>query len=274
MKRIKNQKETVISQFNLQAQNFDDWSITQNRNELQSFFDFSKLDKNDDLLELACGTGSFSLLAAEKLRSVTGVDITQKMISFGQQKADAMGLTNIKFICHDAEILPFSDDTYSATVCKSALHHMEEFEKVIAEMIRCTKPGGKISVQDITAYEDEYVNTYFEKLEKKIDASHYITLTKSQIFNCFNKVKIQGLFERFNDLNLHDYIGHAIQDKKNGRELAAHIELGLSDKRISEYLIRKTKISILEEKFLLYRESLTNKGDGDGKRSGDSETKN
>lgn len=68
-------------------------------------------------------------------------------------------------------------------------------------MIRCCMPGGKISIQDIRAYDDDYVNSFFEKLDKLIDISHNKTFTVSEFNRLYTANKIKKMAPCFlNDL--------------------------------------------------------------------------
>lgn len=49
------------------------------------------------------------------------------------------------------ERLPFADGAFEAAACLAALHHVEAPERVLAEMLRVTAPGGRIAVGDVTA---------------------------------------------------------------------------------------------------------------------------
>ena len=79
----------VKVQFNRQAQNFSDWSVTQNPRILQYLFDFSKMVQEDNLLDVACGTGAFSIFSGMRIKSVYGVDVSDGMIEIAKKQATA-----------------------------------------------------------------------------------------------------------------------------------------------------------------------------------------
>jgi len=58
-------KEIVKRQFDKQAQNFSNWSVTKNEAYMQAYFEFIDLQKKDELLDVACGTGEFSVSVQE-----------------------------------------------------------------------------------------------------------------------------------------------------------------------------------------------------------------
>jgi SAM-dependent methyltransferase len=51
----------------------------------------------------------------------------------------------------DYERLPFPDGSFAATGCLAVLHHAESPERVVAEMLRVTAPGGRAAIGDVAA---------------------------------------------------------------------------------------------------------------------------
>lgn len=70
---------------------------------------FSKLiiDENDSVLDLGCGEGSITLPLAKKVKMVTGVDSSPKMLELLNQRAQERGIENVKTI-----LKPLEDITY------------------------------------------------------------------------------------------------------------------------------------------------------------------
>jgi tRNA/tmRNA/rRNA uracil-C5-methylase (TrmA/RlmC/RlmD family) len=106
-------KEIVKRQFDAQAKSFSNWSVTRNEEYMQAYFEFIGLDRGDTLLDVACGTGEFSVFCARRIKGVHGIDISQGMIELAQKHAHANDLTNLTFECHDVEHIPCADDSFS-----------------------------------------------------------------------------------------------------------------------------------------------------------------
>ncbi len=70
-------KEIVKRQFDIQAKNFRNWSVTTNEVYMQAYFEFIDLSKVDELLDVACGTGEFSVFCARRIKRVNGIDISE-----------------------------------------------------------------------------------------------------------------------------------------------------------------------------------------------------
>ncbi len=109
------------------------------------------------------------------------------MIELAHKLAQNSGLANVAFECHDVERIPCADNSFSVVQCRSAFHHMEIYPTVFKEMLRGCERGGRLAVQDIMAYEDQKVNSFFEALEKEVDVSHNATLHRQEFVDLFDR---------------------------------------------------------------------------------------
>ncbi|CAL9361206.1 class I SAM-dependent methyltransferase [Streptomyces sp. enrichment culture] len=225
----------VIEQFNEGAEHFDSWSVTKDERMLRGLAEFCELSANDDLLDVACGTGALALYGARRVRSVTGVDISEGMIAVARRNAAERGLANTSFVCRNVERLDLEADRFSVVVSRSAFHHMARHREVFAGMVRCCRPGGRLCIQDVMAYGDEKKDRYFEEMERLIDRSHHLTYGKREFFELFkdNGVKVTGLFESESLLDFHDYVEHVAQTEDSRRAIGRLLTAGLADADIA-----------------------------------------
>ncbi len=232
------QNQTVREQFNKQAEKFAAWSVGKNIGYLQSYYEFCGIQPNDEILDVACGPGDFTIFLAKKVIKTQGVDISDKEIELAKKMASEFGLKNVNFDCSDVEVLPYKNNSFSIVICKSAFHHFQFPDKVFTEMIRCCKENGKISIQDIVTYEDEYVNEYFESLDKLIDVSHNITLNEKEFNQLYESNTIKNIrkFRLSVELNMNEYLEHAAQDDKSQFQIQEQLHAGLNDNKLTEYL--------------------------------------
>jgi ubiquinone/menaquinone biosynthesis C-methylase UbiE len=234
-------KNIIRQQFNIQADKFSNWAITRNIEYMKRYYEFCGIVKDDTLLDVACGTGEYAIFCAQKIKDVCGVDLSSKMIEVARKNASELQLENISFIAQDVFELPFESGRFSIVNSKSAFHHFNDYKTIIGEMKRCCENGGKISVQDIIAYENPEINDYFEKLESLIDISHNKTLSCdfiTQLFRDNDLVILRSHTININ-LNLHEYINHAVQTEERRKEINGLIDYGVNDTEITKYFIRK-----------------------------------
>ena len=81
------------------------------------------------LLDLACGTGGFSLQFAGKGMQVIGVDASENMLSVAAEKSAESGL-NILFLCQKAECLDLYGTVDGAVCCLDSLNHITDYKNL------------------------------------------------------------------------------------------------------------------------------------------------
>ena len=97
------------------------------------------------VLDLGCGDGTTALPAARLGADVLGVDIASNLVAAGNQRVKALGLTNIRFQEGDAcSLVDLKDKSFDLVVSIfGAMFAPKPFD-VAKEMVRVTKPGGRI----------------------------------------------------------------------------------------------------------------------------------
>jgi ubiquinone/menaquinone biosynthesis C-methylase UbiE len=106
-----------------------------------------KLDIADGLrvLDLGCGDGTTALPAAQLGADVLGVDIASNLVAAGNQRAKALGLTNCRFEEGDASDLhELPDEQFDLAISIFGAMFAPNPLDVAKEMVRVTKPGGRI----------------------------------------------------------------------------------------------------------------------------------
>ena len=97
-----------------------------------------KYIRNKDVLEIACGTGQFTLPLAPMSHSWIASDYSPKMV----EVADARCHGVAQFCIENAACLNFEDASFDVVFLANALHLMSEPEKVMREVFRVLRPDG------------------------------------------------------------------------------------------------------------------------------------
>ncbi len=101
--------------------------------------------KGLEVLDLGCGDGTTAVPAAQLGADVLGVDIASNLVAAGNARADALGLSNLKFQEGDASNLDeLEDERFDLVVSIFGAMFAPSPEDVAKEMVRVTKPGGRI----------------------------------------------------------------------------------------------------------------------------------
>lgn len=111
----------------------------------------SSLPKQSKILDVGCGSGRFSIGAAQLGFSVTGIDITPAAIEAANKKAKDLKLNNINFIIGDMTDIKFKDNEFDYVFCPrfsiNAVATFGKRRKAISEIIRTAKPGNTIYIE-------------------------------------------------------------------------------------------------------------------------------
>lgn len=103
--------------------------------------EFSK-HQGDKVLEIGCGTGSDLLQFARHGALVTGIDLTSKHVELARRRVGDLAVVYEA----DARQLPFEDGSFDYVYSHGVLHHSDEPEKIVREMFRVLRPGGRFNV--------------------------------------------------------------------------------------------------------------------------------
>ncbi len=113
---------------------------------------FAKLEAGATVLDIGCGAGLDSLIAAKRLRStgrVVGLDFSAAMLARAHHNALTTGFANIQFLRADAERLPLADASIDTTLINGIFNLNPARTAIFAELARVVKPGGAIYAAEI-----------------------------------------------------------------------------------------------------------------------------
>ena len=102
------------------------------------------------LLDVACGTGDFSIAASQAgVSRIIGIDISEKMLEIGRKKVEAAGLAaKIDLRYGDSERMEFADETFDAVAF--GVRNFEHLEIGLKEMYRVLKQEGKVVILEFS----------------------------------------------------------------------------------------------------------------------------
>jgi demethylmenaquinone methyltransferase/2-methoxy-6-polyprenyl-1,4-benzoquinol methylase len=117
-----------------------------------------------NVLDIATGTGDLAIKLAKEIDGshITGIDLSEGMISVGKTKVEQAGLSNrITLATADALQMPFADNSFDAITVAYGVRNFEHLDKGYAEMLRVLRPGGMLCVLELTPPSSPIVKPFY-----------------------------------------------------------------------------------------------------------------
>ena len=148
--------------------------------------------KPQTMLDIATGTGDLAIMAAQMLKpqQLIGADISEGMMDIGRKKVKAQGLDEIiSFAKEDCLALSYDDASFDAVTAAFGIRNFADLDKGLSEMCRVLKPGGHLSIVELTTpvsfpmkqlfhiYSHTVLPVYGRLISKDTSAYSYLTKT-------------------------------------------------------------------------------------------------
>jgi SAM-dependent methyltransferase len=103
------------------------------------------IGRDEDVLDVACGTGKAAIRAAQAGGRVTGTDLTPELFDAARREADAAGVS-VDWVEGDAEALPFADAGFDVVLSTFGVMFAPRHAVAAAELARVLRPGGRLAL--------------------------------------------------------------------------------------------------------------------------------
>ncbi len=138
-------RKAAVEMWDSMAGQFKIFEIPQNENILFKIIERENMLQSDSsVLDVGCGTGKYSAALSKKVLSITGIDLSSKMIDFGKENIEKLEIKNVNLICGDWNEWDIIENGYENRFdlvfahMTPAISDAGTFEK----MIRCSKNYG------------------------------------------------------------------------------------------------------------------------------------
>lgn len=99
------------------------------------------------VLDVACGTATYSRRIVSSDRNVYGIDISQGMLKKGISYIKRDHITGVYLSRASVDMLPFENAVFDGVICSGSLHLFPDTVRSLREIARTMKPGAPLSVQ-------------------------------------------------------------------------------------------------------------------------------
>jgi ubiquinone/menaquinone biosynthesis C-methylase UbiE len=146
------------------------------------------------ILDVATGDGAFVNILAHHLKDyseILGIDCDASALALAEKSFND---SRISFRMTTAEYIPYEDSSFDTVCISNSLHHLENIEKTISEMLRVLKPGGLMIINELFCdgqNERQLTHVYLHHLQAEVDTISGIYHSKT-----FHKHEIIGITER------------------------------------------------------------------------------
>lgn len=106
-----------------------------------------------DVLDVASGDGVNAELVASRAKSVTCIDVSEKVIEAGRRRLAHLG--NVRFESGDMHALPFTDGSFDQVLLMNALQYAKRPAQVAAEAARVLRKGGLLTLVTLKRHRHE-----------------------------------------------------------------------------------------------------------------------
>lgn len=116
------------------------------------------------ILDVATGTAdvAIALAGAMPRASVTGIDLSRKMVDIGRRKVAQAGLSDrVGLVVADCLDLPFEDEAFDAVTVAYGVRNFERLLDGYREMFRVLRPGGSLTVIELSTPANRFVRPFY-----------------------------------------------------------------------------------------------------------------
>lgn len=164
--------DNVDKQFGEQASAYLSSAVHASGRDLVRLAERLSAAKEAHVLDLGCGAGHASYIAAQHAKAVVAYDLSAQMLEVVRQTAGERGYQHLTTRQGYAETLPFDDASFDIVISRYSAHHWHDVGSAMREVKRVLKPGGRVIFMDISSPGNAVMDVWLQTVEALRDTSH------------------------------------------------------------------------------------------------------
>jgi SAM-dependent methyltransferase len=108
--------------------------------------DAAEIAPTDRVLDIGCGNGETTRLAAHRGASAFGIDLSSSMVARARERAREEDLTNLRFVQGDAQIYPLEPDAFDVSISRNGVMFFDDPVAAFINIARATVTGGRLAI--------------------------------------------------------------------------------------------------------------------------------
>jgi SAM-dependent methyltransferase len=126
------------------------------------------IGERDRVLDVGCGNGQLTRLAARRARQATGVDLSAPMLERARTTARDEGVANVTFERADAQIHPFPAGAFDVATSRFGIMFFADPVAAFANIGRALRPGGRVAFLSLRDLPGSDLGTAFAALRRRL----------------------------------------------------------------------------------------------------------
>ena len=135
-----------------------------------------------EILDFGGGTGLLALPLAQQAKSVTLVDISERMLEQARLKADQQEIKNIQFLEQDL-LVNSLEQQFDLIVVSRVLHHMPDIDATLAMFHHHLRENGQVFIADFTKIEPNHHGFDLAELETKLAQNGFSSIGSQILYS-------------------------------------------------------------------------------------------
>jgi ubiquinone/menaquinone biosynthesis C-methylase UbiE len=207
---VQHHVDRIREQFTRQAEVYARMRQTTDQRGLDGLVRLAGTTDGDRVLDVACGPGFLTMTFAAHAADATGFDATDALLALAREEAARRGLANVTFTSGDAEDLPYPDETFDVVACRAAYHHFPRPERVLSEMRRVVRRGGRMVVADMLGNDDAGRAALHDRMERLCDPTHVRALPEAEFVRLFTSrgLEVRHVARSQTGITVDEWIAH------------------------------------------------------------------